>query len=135
MKKILVTGAAGFIGFHIAKRFLAAGHRVIGVDDLNDYYDVNLKKARLASLKRNSRFHFIKMDIEGAEVMALKGAKELWASRTPPKMLIEDLEMVQDCTIKIDGDDAWRSTWARSTTAARRSCSQSTRWASRRMAR
>ncbi|MGZ3593595.1 MAG: NAD-dependent epimerase/dehydratase family protein, partial [Syntrophales bacterium] len=53
MKKILVTGAAGFIGFHLSRRFLMAGHAVIGVDNLNDYYDVNLKNARLRLLKDN----------------------------------------------------------------------------------
>lgn len=44
--KYLVTGAAGFIGFHVSKRLLDAGHRVVGMDNLNDYYDVSLKQAR-----------------------------------------------------------------------------------------
>ena len=70
MKKILVTGAAGFIGFHLSRRFLMAGHAVIGVDNLNDYYDVNLKKARLRLLKDNDAFHFIKMDIAERENVA-----------------------------------------------------------------
>jgi UDP-glucuronate 4-epimerase len=70
MKKILVTGAAGFIGFHLSRRFLMAGHSVIGVDNLNDYYDVNLKKARLGLLKDNDSFHFIKMDIAERENVA-----------------------------------------------------------------
>ena len=45
--KFLVTGAAGFIGFHVSERLLQAGHQVVGIDNLNDYYDVNLKQARL----------------------------------------------------------------------------------------
>ncbi|NDA43998.1 MAG: NAD-dependent epimerase/dehydratase family protein, partial [Gammaproteobacteria bacterium] len=49
--KILVTGAAGFIGFHVSKKLLEDGHEVVGLDNLNDYYDVNLKRARLALLE------------------------------------------------------------------------------------
>ena len=45
--KFLVTGAAGFIGFHACKRLLEAGHEVVGIDNMNDYYDVNLKQSRL----------------------------------------------------------------------------------------
>jgi UDP-glucuronate 4-epimerase len=71
MKKILVTGAAGFIGFHLVKRLLKAGHSVVGADNLNDYYDVNLKKARLALLTDNSDFHFMKTDISQKEQTSL----------------------------------------------------------------
>ncbi len=49
--KFLVTGAAGFIGFHACKRLLQAGHEVVGLDNMNDYYDVNLKQARLDLLQ------------------------------------------------------------------------------------
>lgn len=63
MKKILVTGAAGFIGFHLAKRYLDEGYPVIGLDNLNAYYDVNLKKGRLALLESCPRFFFMKEDI------------------------------------------------------------------------
>ena len=60
---ILVTGAAGFIGFHLSKRLLDEGSRVVGIDNLNAYYDVNLKKARLAILKKYDNFTFHKIDI------------------------------------------------------------------------
>lgn len=61
--KILVTGVAGFIGFHLAKKLLTAGNQVHGVDNLNDYYDVRLKEARLAQLLPFSRFTFEYLDI------------------------------------------------------------------------
>ena len=54
--RIIVTGCANFIGMHCAERLLDNGHIVIGIDNLNDYYDVNLKKARLARLKRRKEF-------------------------------------------------------------------------------
>jgi len=60
---ILVTGAAGFIGFHVAKRLLDDGHAVVGVDNLNDYYDPRLKHARLALLEPNPAFTFVRMDV------------------------------------------------------------------------
>ena len=65
--KILVTGAAGFIGFSLAKRLIERGDEVVGVDNLNDYYDVNLKKARLAQLEGRQGFRFVKMSLEDRE--------------------------------------------------------------------
>jgi UDP-glucuronate 4-epimerase len=56
--RVLVTGAAGFIGFHLSKRLLLEGKNVVGIDNLNDYYDVNLKKSRLAILKKYDNFTF-----------------------------------------------------------------------------
>lgn len=62
-KKILVTGAAGFIGFHLSKKLLSQGVSVVGFDNLNDYYDVNLKYARLKELEPFGNFTFIKGDL------------------------------------------------------------------------
>ncbi len=61
--KVLVTGAAGFIGFHLSKRLLEEGCQVLGVDSLNDYYDVNLKKDRLGHLPQTSQFLFEHLDL------------------------------------------------------------------------
>ncbi|MHC1725797.1 MAG: NAD-dependent epimerase [Syntrophobacteraceae bacterium] len=63
-RTVLVTGAAGFIGFHVALRLLQEGQRVIGLDNLNDYYDVTLKKDRLAQLGRHPEFQFFKLDLK-----------------------------------------------------------------------
>ncbi len=61
--RVLVTGAAGFIGLHVASRLLARGDEVIGLDNLNPYYDPTLKEARLAILKKQARFSFEKVDL------------------------------------------------------------------------
>lgn len=63
MATILVTGAAGFIGYHLTQRLLADGHQVVGVDNLNDYYDVKLKEARLARLLGRPGFDFARVDL------------------------------------------------------------------------
>ena len=60
---ILVTGAAGFIGFHVCQRLLSQGHRVAGLDNLNDYYSVDLKQSRLAHLTPHNNFQFYKIDL------------------------------------------------------------------------
>lgn len=62
-KKILVTGAAGFIGYYLSKRLLDMGCEVVGIDNLNDYYDINLKYARLDLLKQYGKFTFHKVDL------------------------------------------------------------------------
>ena len=72
--KILITGAAGFIGFSLAKRLLERGDSVVGIDNMNDYYPVALKRARLGRLRRPS-FRFIEMDIADR-----KALPELFAS-------------------------------------------------------
>ena len=61
--KILVTGAAGFIGFHTAQKLLARGDEVVGLDNLNDYYDVRIKLARLEILQKSANFRFVKLDL------------------------------------------------------------------------
>ena len=68
--KYLVTGAAGFIGAATCQKLLAAGHKVLGIDNLNDYYDVNLKLARLAQFENHEGFTFIKLDISERSAMS-----------------------------------------------------------------
>lgn len=70
MAKILVTGAAGFIGFHTSLRLLTRGDEVVGLDNLNDYYDVNLKLARLNQLKPHKNFQFVQMELADREGIA-----------------------------------------------------------------
>ncbi|MDO4824219.1 MAG: NAD-dependent epimerase [Bacteroidales bacterium] len=69
MSKILVTGAAGFIGFHLAKRLLERGDEIVGIDNMNDYYTPKLKEARLAQIVNHPSFKFIKGDIADRELM------------------------------------------------------------------
>jgi UDP-glucuronate 4-epimerase len=71
-RPVLVTGAAGFIGFHLAARLLREGRHVIGLDNLNTYYDVDLKKARLERLRADNRFRFAPLDLnQKTELRAL----------------------------------------------------------------
>src|SRR5215469_852141 len=67
--KVFLTGAAGFIGFHLTKRLLEEGCRVLGIDNLNDYYDVDLKKARLAQLPQMGSFTFNRLDLADAQTL------------------------------------------------------------------
>ncbi len=75
---ILVTGAAGFIGFHTARHLLESGETVTGIDNLNDYYDVSLKKARLHELEKFENFSFLKGDIADLETL-----QKLWDDKGP----------------------------------------------------
>ena len=74
--KILVTGSAGFIGFHTSKRLLDSGHDVIGLDNLNTYYDINLKKDRLKILQGYDGFTFHKIDLKDQDVVESLFKKE-----------------------------------------------------------
>src|SRR5665213_2900587 len=75
---VLVTGAAGFIGSSVSMALLARGERVIGIDNLNDYYDVRLKQARLARLTANKDFTFRKLDVSDRDaVLAFASDNEI----------------------------------------------------------
>lgn len=74
--KVLVTGAAGFIGMHVSERLLARGDEVVGLDNLNDYYDVRLKEARLARLTGRAGFRFVRLDVADTTAVATLFANE-----------------------------------------------------------
>lgn len=76
MRKILITGAAGFIGFHLCRRLIERGDVIVGIDNLNDYYDVNLKLNRLKQIEGKRNFTFIKLDITDREGIHKLFAKE-----------------------------------------------------------
>lgn len=78
---VLVTGVAGFIGFHVARYLLERGDTIIGVDNLNPYYDVQLKEARLALLTGHERFHFIQLDLADRN-----GMSELFTRQQPERV-------------------------------------------------
>ena len=80
--KILVTGCAGFIGMHASLRLLGDGHQVVGIDNLNDYYSVDLKQARLGRLSPHQSFEFVRLDISDAGAM-----RELFAAARPERVL------------------------------------------------
>jgi nucleoside-diphosphate-sugar epimerase len=80
--KILVTGVAGFIGMHSAKKLLDDGHEIIGIDNLNDYYDVSLKEDRLKALESYKNFRFLKLDIKDQ-----KDVLNLFKKESPQRVL------------------------------------------------
>jgi UDP-glucuronate 4-epimerase len=79
---ILVTGAAGFIGYHVSRRLLERGDRVLGIDNLNPYYDPKLKEARLAELRRFKDFTFAHADIADTDSM-----QEIFSERSPRRVI------------------------------------------------
>ena len=79
---IVVTGAVGFIGYHVAERLLARGDDVLGIDNLNDYYDVSLKEARLRRLQRHARFRFCRVDVADVDAM-----RALFADHRPRRVI------------------------------------------------
>ena len=79
---ILLTGVAGFIGFHVAQRLLARGDTVVGIDNLNPYYDVRLKEARLAQLIDHTGFHFLRLDLADGD-----GMTRLFVDHTPERVV------------------------------------------------
>ena len=82
MNPVLITGCAGFIGMHCAKRLLEQGVPVVGIDNLNSYYDVALKHARLEQLRPHAHFRFVELDVADRQGMA-----ELFAEAVPAKVL------------------------------------------------
>jgi len=80
--KLLVTGVAGFIGYHVAERLIARGDQVIGLDNLNDYYDVRLKEARLARLTGRAGFEFHRLNLADRD-----GLERLFADTRPRRVI------------------------------------------------
>ena len=96
-KTILVTGVAGFIGFHLCRKLLCEGHPIIGIDNLNSYYDVRLKKERLKILKKLSAkkaipFEFYKLNIENKNdlenIFKSENHSEEFFKRNPPQIVV-----------------------------------------------
>ena len=82
MRNILVTGAAGFIGFHLSQKLFGIGKNVIGIDNLNDYYDVSLKQARLEQLLKHKNFQFFQLDLANRSKVA-----ELFTNYKPEQVI------------------------------------------------
>ena len=81
--KILVTGAAGFIGFHLCRKLLDLGHQVLGIDNLNDYYDVTLKQARLSQLVNHPNFEFQKLETNKLSQTVYRHSRSEYLLKSP----------------------------------------------------
>ena len=88
-EKLLITGVAGFIGFHLSKNLLDSGFEIYGIDNINDYYDINLKSDRLNQLKEYPNFHFSKIDISKFDEL-----KEVFEEFLPDKVVNLQLRLV-----------------------------------------
>ena len=102
-KSYLITGGAGFIGFHLSKRLLEQGARVIGFDNMNDYYDVSLKEARLAILQEFAAYTFVRGDLADKEAVYL-------VFETYKPQIIVNLGAQAGVRYSIDNPDAYVST-------------------------
>lgn len=102
MKTVLVTGAAGFIGFHMSQRLLDEGYRVAGLDNMNDYYDVSLKEQRLALLKKHDNFMFFHDDISD-----MGAVQEVFTTQKPA--LVVHLAAQAGVRYSIDHPDSYIS--------------------------
>ena len=98
--RVLITGGAGFIGFHLSRRLLGMGAQVLGADNLNDYYDPRLKQMRLEILRREPRYQFIKLDISD------KGALEVVFQMYKPDIVV-NLAAQAGVRYSIENPDAY----------------------------
>ena len=89
--KILVTGAAGFIGFHVCKRFIKAGIEVVGIDNLNSYYDINLKKNRIKELENLSKQLLISFKFYKGDIVQSKDLEKLFNDANKEKSKITEV--------------------------------------------
>src|SRR5437773_9164411 len=107
--RILVTGAAGFIGFHVANRLLTDGHEVVGLDSVNHYYDVRLKEARLALLQRQGNFEFVRTTLADPEAMrSEEHTSELQSHHDLVcRLLLEKKKKIQDEVINGPRNESW----------------------------
>lgn len=101
-KKVMITGAAGFIGYHLARRLLKEGFSVFGVDNLNDYYDVRLKELRLSELEKYEKFKFEKLDISEK-----KEVERVFSENEPD--IVVNLAAQAGVRYSIDNPDAYIS--------------------------
>ena len=95
MRKILVTGAVGFIGFHLTRRLLEWGEAVVGLDNLNPYYDVTLKEARFALPEKHGNFSFVRADLADRRAMEAVFDKKL------QKLIVRTVENILTALIEV----------------------------------